>query len=101
MSTNFFANTSWGHEIPPPTDPATWEGVTRRNNLLNLTSKLTEIDLDAMKGLMQVDINDGGGFWNMTIYQIIFQPQNNHISLRRSYTEKKEWVDINLNDFYQ
>ncbi len=36
----------------------------------------------------------------MTIYQIIFQPENNEISVRRTFADNASWVDIDLDDFY-
>lgn len=99
--TNFFLNSTWGSLIPVPTDNTTWMGVARRNNLLNLLSSQEEkIDLSAMKELMEVPLREGGAFWEATIYQLIFQPEDNIVSLRRSSEIGQGWVDIDLNEFY-
>jgi len=98
--TNFYLNSTWGNEIPEPTDATTWVGVTRRDNLLNLASKSDHVDLDSMKSLMETPLKDGGAYWDLTIYQIIFQPENNEISIRRSFADNASWVDIDLDEFY-
>jgi len=98
--TNFYLNTSWGNQIPVPTDASTWEGITRRDNLLNLANKSNNFDLEDMKNLMNTPISKGGAYWGLTIYQLIFQPENNMLSVKRSFTGDDLWVDINLNDFY-
>jgi hypothetical protein len=98
--TNFYLNSSWGNEIPVPTDPTTWEGISRRDNLLKLASADNKFDLDEMKELMEVPLDNGGAFWEMTIYQVVFEPSENLISLRRSYADNQSWVDIDLDDFY-
>jgi hypothetical protein len=71
VSTNFFQNTTWGNEIPKPTDNTTWEGVTRRDNLLNLAAKQDQFSVQDFQKLMEVGLLEGGGCWPMTIYQII------------------------------
>ena len=84
-----------------PTDETTWQGVTRRNNLLQLAQKDQLLDVNSVKALMEVDIDNGGALWYMTIYQIVFQPENNFLSLRRPLNaEATEWVDIDLNKYY-
>lgn len=98
--TNFYLNQTWGNEIPVPTDPTTWEGVTRRDNLLNLASKSDDFDLDTMKSLMDIEIQNGGAYWDLTIYQLIFQPHENELSIKRTFSGNQTWVDIDLDDFY-
>jgi hypothetical protein len=99
--TNYYLNQSWGNEIPVPTDATTWEGVTRRDNLLQLANSSNAFDLDYMKQIMAIDIDDGGACWYMTIYQIIHQPDINMLSLRRPYNNDSEtWVDIDLNGYF-
>lgn len=71
VSTNFFQNTTWGNLIPVPTDITTWDGVTRRDNLLNLAKEQDKFDVGSFQSLMEKDLAEGGGCWDMTIYQII------------------------------
>ena len=71
VSTNFYLNKTW-ENIPVETDATTWLGVTRRNNLLNLASQLEQFDIPAFELLMDKQIKNGGGAWDFTIYQLIF-----------------------------
>jgi hypothetical protein len=99
--TNFYLNSTWGDKVPVPLDNTTWSGVTRRDNLLNLSSQDNNFNLTSMQKLMEVPLDEGGAFWDLTIYQIIFQPESNTISLRRSFEMPNSWVDIDLNEFYK
>ena len=98
--TNFYLNQSWENEIPVPNDHDTWDGVTRRDNLLQLAHQHENFTLASMQELMEVPLEDGGALWNMTIYQIIFLSENNTLSLRSIFGEH-EWTNINLDDWYQ
>jgi hypothetical protein len=98
--TNFYLNESWDNAIPKPTDHTTWMGITRRNNLLKLARQNNIFDITSLKNLMETSLENGGAFWNFTIYQIIFQPNDNILSLRRSFQDSTEWIDIDLDDYY-
>ncbi|MCH9753523.1 MAG: hypothetical protein K0T99_01315 [Alphaproteobacteria bacterium] len=95
VSTNFFQNTTWGNEIPKPTDNTTWEGVTRRDNLLNLASKQEKFSVQDFQKLMEVGILDGGGCWPMTIYQIVFTGKDLYV--RPTDLCKGDWKHFELN----
>ena len=98
--TNFYLNSSWGTEIPTPTDATTWEGITRRDNLLNLANQSNSFDIKSVQQLMETPIESGGAYWDLTIYQIIFQPLSNDICLRRTFDDPDNWVCVDLDDYY-
>jgi hypothetical protein len=80
--TNFYLDPVWGDRIPVPTDATTWEGVTRRNNLLNLASKSNQFNVYNFQTLMNVQIDQGGAVWGMTIYQLIFDASTMDLYVR-------------------
>jgi len=100
VSTNFYQNSSWGDDIPVPTDATTWMGITRKNNAQNLASKYQVLDVIDMKEIMSVDLQKGGFLWSPTIYQMIFQPDKLLLSVRTNPTMNKNWVDIDLHDWF-
>eukprot|EP01084_Bolivina_argentea_P168503 292204_1 len=101
VSTNFFLNDTWT-DIPIPYDNNTWSGVTRRQNLLNLTSNSNNISVDDLKDIMDITIENGGAKWGVfhihTIYQIIFDTDSFSLFLRNRF--QPNWQYINLNDFW-
>ncbi len=87
-------------DIPKPTDNTTWMGVTRRNNLLSLASRLRQFDIPAFQNLMDTKIEDGDAVWNLTIYQIIFDGSDLSLYLRITISQS-EWTKVSLKDFFQ
>lgn len=94
VSTNFFQNATWGSEIPTPSDNSTWDGVTRRDNLLELASNQDKFSVEDFQKLMEVDIPDGGGCWSMTIYQII--STEGDLYVRSTDLCKGDWEHFSL-----
>eukprot|EP01084_Bolivina_argentea_P298257 513959_1 len=100
VSTNFFLNNTW-ENIPPPTDNTTWNGVTRRNNLLNLTSSLKQYDSNDLLDIMNVTLENGGALWNLTIYQIVFDSSTFSLFLRNTLnSHQNNWTHIPLNELW-
>lgn len=96
VSTNFYLNGSWG--LPEPKDALTWHGVTRRDNLIKLLDEGECFDLKGTKHLMDKTTEQGGAAWEMTLYQMIFQPELNELSLKIA---GENWVDIQMEEFYE
>jgi hypothetical protein len=81
VSTNFYLNDTW--QTPVPSDRTTWHGVTRRNNLLKLSSNQDIFNIDSFQQLMDTSIMQGGALDEHNAYRIIFDSANNHIYLKR------------------
>lgn len=94
VSTNFFLNQTWGNKIPEPTDATTWLGVTRRDNLLNLTNQNVPLGVDDIKDIMNIKIEDGGAVWSMTIYQIVFDSSENQLYVTRPQLDNGMWFEV-------
>lgn len=94
VSTNFYLNKTWTN-IPKPTDASTWDGITRRKNMLTLAHQKTLFDIPRFKAIMNKTITEGGAVWSSTIYQIIVDMSdlNLYIKINR---EGKEWNKIPL-----
>ncbi|MBY0379569.1 MAG: hypothetical protein K2P99_04100, partial [Burkholderiales bacterium] len=50
--TNFYLDRIWENRIPNPTDYVTWMGVTRRNNLINLSKQTDKFNIISFQKLM-------------------------------------------------
>jgi hypothetical protein len=97
VSTNYFLNQNW-QNIPKPNNINTWEGLTRRKNLLKLISKEDLFTISGFEALMDKGIINGGAKWAPTIYQIIFDSKNQILYLKtKSMTS---WQQINLKPLY-
>lgn len=97
VSTNYFQSKDW-QGLPTPTDDNTWMGITRHNNLLNLVGSQDKINIKNFEKIMDTDITQGGGKWDMTIYQIIFNPKNNNLYLHTKGQTK--WSKIALRQLW-
>lgn len=101
VSTNFYQNTDWdwGNTVPFPTDNATWIGVTRRNNLLKLLANQNAITLENLKSYMDTSLENKGANWNMTIYQIIYQPTTKELWMK-SPKHSVVWERVNVAGYF-
>ncbi|MCX8514685.1 MAG: C45 family autoproteolytic acyltransferase/hydrolase [Burkholderiales bacterium] len=100
VSTNFFLDSSWGDNVPVATDANSWYGVTRRNNLLNLSAAATKFNLTDFKALMSTSINSGGAVWDATIYQIIFDAATMNLYIR-ILSNPNTWEQIPLGEIFK
>lgn len=98
-STNFYLNDTWTN-LPEPTDPTTWLGVTRRNNLLNLSASQNTFNAASFQQLMDTPIEKGGAVWAMTIYQIILDMSDLSLYLKANSLHGN-WTKVPLNDFFK
>lgn len=97
VSTNFYLNPNW-QNIPKPNDISTWEGITRRNNLLKLMSQQTTYNLEDFKQLMDKNILQGGAKWLPTIYQIIYDTHAETLYLRTK--QMNNWQQVALQPLF-
>lgn len=96
VSTNFYQSDLWSN-IPTPIDAETWYGVTRRNNLLRLLAQQQQHDANSIKDIMEEKIENGGGLWNYTIYQLVLDT-NTMMLYTRSIKTQDAWDQTALFD---
>lgn len=99
-STNFFLHPDWGDSIPEPRDALTWDGVTRRNNLLNLANTTEKFDLTSFKTMMNTNIEDGGAVVDRTIYQLIFDESTLDLYIKIN-NQSDEWQYVPLGELFK
>ncbi|MCF0165980.1 MAG: hypothetical protein HUJ89_02215 [Bacteroidales bacterium] len=93
VQTNYFVNPEWSY--PTPSDADSWQGHTRRNNLIDLAERHKgSINLETMQKILETCIEDGGATSEYTRYQIIYQPSGNRIWVR--IPGELEWSAIDL-----
>lgn len=98
VMTNHFVSPIW--QRPEPTDEASWQSVTRRNNLLNLAEEFKgKIDAAQMMELMDRDISAGSSKSKLTRYELTLQPQNKVIWLK--IPEESNWTKIDMKHLFQ
>ena len=99
VSTNFYLDPAWNNTIPIPTDTATWYGVTRRNNLLNLSAQAPQYDITAFEKTMDTSMANGGAVWALTIYQLIFDESDMTLYVKIN-NQGDGWNNIPLADLF-
>ncbi len=95
-STNFYLHQDW--DMPIATDELTWNGVSRRNNLLLQTTEET-YSIKNIIDLLDIDLNLGGAKLDTTIYQIVFDTKLKDLYLKRTQQDKK-WTHISLSKLF-
>lgn len=98
VSTNHYLNDAWVG-LPVSSDNP-WMSVTRRNNLLRLASVDKIFSVDSFKKLMDLDIKSGGAVWDLTIYQIIFDPSDLFLYIKIN-KESANWNKISLRELFR
>jgi hypothetical protein len=98
VSTNFYLSAKW-KDIPVPTDKITWDGVTRRNNMLHLLENKPVLTIESFQKIMDRDIREGGAKFDFTIYQIIFDPGSLTLYLKIP-GNKSGWSKISLKNIF-
>jgi hypothetical protein len=91
VSTNFFLNEDWPG-LPEPTDATTWQGVTRRNNLLKLARHAGPLDAEGLSQIMNRTIPQGGAVSPNTIYQLIYDSHDGSLLVR--VAQSSDWIAI-------
>lgn len=96
VSTNYYVNPDW--LFSTPSDSASWEGITRRNNLIALCEAAKgSIDAQKMMEIVGTSIEDGGAQNELTVYQMVVVPETEMLWLR--VIGGQGWVPIDLNSF--
>lgn len=98
VSTNYFVNPEW--LFPVPSDTASWEGLTRRSNLIKLCETAQEqIDESVMLDIIGTPLEEGGAMNELTVFQMVMVPDAGMLWLR--VIGGAGWTQINLSAFLQ
>ena len=96
VSTNYYVNSDWLFNTP--SDAASWEGLTRRKNLISLCdASKGKIDDQKMRNIIETTLEDGGAQNELTVYQIVAVPETKVIWLR--VIGGANWTQIDLAGF--
>ena len=98
VSTNYYVNADWLFAVP--SDAASWEGLTRRKNLIALCeAEKGKIDEQAMMKIIETPLEAGGAQNELTVYQIVIVPETKMLWLR--VIGGADWTPIDLAGFLQ
>lgn len=98
VSTNYYVNSDWMFNTP--SDAASWEGLTRRKNLISLCdASKGKIDDQKMRSIIETTLKDGGAQNELTVYQIVAVPETRDIWLR--VIGGTDWIQIHLAGFLE
>ena len=98
VSTNYYVNSDWLFAVP--SDAASWEGLTRRKNLIALCeAEKGKIDEQAMMKIIETPLEAGGAQNELTVYQIVIVPETKMLWLR--VIGGADWTPIDLAGFLQ
>ncbi len=96
VSTNYYVNPDW--LFSTPSDSASWSGITRRNNLIDLCEKQKgKLDEAKMMELINKTVEEGGAKNELTVYQMVVVPKDKTLWLQ--ITGGSEWTKIDLASF--
>ena len=98
VSTNFYLNPDW--EFPAPSDEASWDALTRQSNLIALCeAEKGRIDASAMQRIIDVPEEDGGARMDLTVYQLVVEPESLTLRMRVVHAPDSGWVTIELDRY--
>lgn len=98
VSTNYYVNPDWLFKTP--SDTASWEGLTRRNNLISLCEAAKgQIDEQKMMSIIETPLEEGGAQNELTVYQMVAVPETRMLWLR--VIGGDDWTQIDLSGFLE
>ena len=98
VSTNYYVNPDW--LFATPSDTASWEGLTRRGNLISLCeASKGRIDEQIMMNIIETPLEEGGAQNELTVFQIVAVPETRMIWLR--VIGGADWTQIDLSGFLE
>ncbi|MCR4676604.1 MAG: hypothetical protein K5634_05180 [Sphaerochaetaceae bacterium] len=98
VSTNYYVNSEW--EFPVPDDAKSWNGISRRNNLIKLCEENKgKIDSEKMMKIIETDYKDGGAKNDMTVFQLVVVPETLSLWVRVVNAPEPKWEAINLSEY--
>ena len=98
VSTNYYVNSEW--LFATPSDAASWEGLTRRKNLISLCeASKGQIDEHIMMDIIETPLEKGGAQNELTVFQIVAVPETRMMWLR--VIGGADWTQIDLSGFLE
>ena len=98
VSTNYYVNPDW--LFATPSDEASWEGLTRRSNLIALSEKSKgKIDAKKMQEIIETPVEKGGAVNELTMYHFVMVPETKMLWLQVIGGPK--WTQIDLSGFLE
>ena len=98
VSTNYFVNPEWLFAVP--SDQASWQGLTRRNNLIALSENAKGgIDAQKMMEIVETSVEDGGAMNELTVFQMVVVPESRQLWIR--VIGGSGWAPIDLSGYLQ
>ena len=96
VSTNYYVNPDW--PFATPSDANSWEGLTRRSNLITLCENFKGmIDARQMREIIETPVENGGAMNELTMYQLVMVPETKMLWLQ--VVGGPEWTQIDLSGF--
>lgn len=96
VSTNYYLHPDW--LFATPSDAASWEGLTRRANLLSLCeAEKGKLDEDTMMHIIETTEENGGAMNALTVYQLVVEPET--LTLWLQIVGGSAWTEIDLGSF--
>jgi hypothetical protein len=96
--TNYYVNSGW--LFATPSDAASWEGLTRRKNLISLCeASKGRIDAQKMMDIIETPLEEGGAQNELTVYQMVVVPETRMMWLR--VIGGADWTQIDLSGFLE
>lgn len=93
---DYFVNPDW--LFATPSDAASWEGLTRRSNLIALCeASKGQIDDRKMLEIIGTALEDGGAMNELTVFQMVMIPETGMLWLR--VIGGSGWTQIDLSGF--
>ena len=97
VSTNFFLNQNWNFSLP--SDEACWSGHTRRDGLLQLSEAADQVTMESLQEMFDIDIDNGGGKWNYTLYQLVFDTASLELAVKMPKISDS-WHNVDLDCYF-
>ena len=98
VATNYYVNPEWLFALP--SDEASWQGLTRRNNLIALSEKAKGgIDAQKMLDIVATPVENGGAMDELTVFQMVVVPESRNLWIR--VIGGSGWTQIDLSGFLQ
>ena len=97
VSTNYYVNPDWLFKTP--SDAASWQGLTRRSNLIALCeASKGDITAERMMRIIETPIEDGGAADKLTVYQLVVVPESRTLWMR--VIGGSDWTAVDLGSFF-
>ncbi len=98
VSTNYYVSPDW--DFPVPSDEKSWNGISRRDNLIRLCEGAKgRLDAIRMMEIIETDYSEGGAMNDMTVYQLVVVPERLELWVRVNDSPTPDWEAIDLGTY--